>query len=475
MKSANVNSKYLIPILTAICLGAVVTPIMNSMVSVFLPVMYAEFDVSTAEMGLMKTSYMLAGIVFMLPAVKVVEKLGYKKSFLLGAAVFSILLLLSAFTPNYPYLLTVRALTGFFIVFVQITGLAIIKCIFAPEQQGFAIGIYTAGMSIASFIGPLFGGVLTEFLDWRVNFLVTIPFLMLSCVLLYFSLRGKEFYGKKTGSDWGGYVLFGCMTFCLMNGLADFNDPFAVWFIAAGILFLAGFIICERKVKTPALNLQLFSKNKHFTRASAALLLSYCATTGITDIISLYLQYIGKLTPTETSIIFLLQPAIQVIGSPIVGKLADKMETKHLTVSGMGIIMLGALFLSCTGWLPIPPVIIVLTGFGLIGVGVVLFSAPNTKLVMGSVSREDAATASGLVAVLRKIGGLISVAVSMKVLSLGLAGAGEGAESAFMAGMQGAMLVCAAFAFAGMLFSWFKERKPSESEENGESSGGNRT
>lgn len=476
MESANVNIKFLIPILTAICLGAVVTPIMNSMVTIFLPVMYAEFDVSSAEIGLMKTSYMLAGIIFMLPAIKLVEKIGYKKSFLLGAALFAILLLLSAFTPNYPYLLTMRILTGFFIVFVQITGLAIIKCIFAPEQQGFAIGIYTAGMSIASFVGPVFGGVLTEFLDWRVNFLVTIPFLLLSCVLLYFSLRGKEFYGKKTGSDWGGYVLFGCMTFCLMNGLSGFDEPFAIYFIAAGILFLIGFIICERKVKAPALNLQLFSKNKQFTRASAALLLSYCATTGITDIISLYLQYIGKLTPTETSIIFLLQPAIQVIGSPIVGKLADKMETKHLTVSGMGIIMLGALFLSCTGWIPIPPVILVLIGFGLIGVGVVLFSAPNTKLVMGSVSREDAATASGLVAVLRKIGGLLSVAVSMKVLSLGLSGAGgQGAESAFTSAMQGAMLVCAAFAFVGMLFSWFKERKPSESESNGETSCGNRT
>ena len=88
MKSANVNSKYLIPILTAVCLGAVVTPIMNSMVTIFLPVMYAEFDVSTAEMGFMKTSYMLAGIIFMLPAVKVVEKLGYKKSFLLGTALW---------------------------------------------------------------------------------------------------------------------------------------------------------------------------------------------------------------------------------------------------------------------------------------------------------------------------------------------------------------------------------------------------
>lgn len=473
MALETIRTKSLILILTAICLGAVITPIMNSMVTVFLPVMYAEFNVSTAEMGLMKTSYMLAGIIFILPAIKIVEKLGYKKSFLLGAAAFAIFLFLSAFTPNYPYLLTMRILTGFFIVFVQITGLAILKCIFAPEQQGFAIGIYTAGMSIASFIGPLFGGVLTEFLDWRVNFLVTIPFLLLSCVLLFISLRGKEYYGKKTRSDWVGYVLFGCMTFCLMNGLAGFDEPFALHFIAAGILFLVGFIICERKVKAPALNLQLFSRNKQFTRASVALLLSYCSTTGITDIISLYLQYIGKLTPTETSIIFLLQPAIQVVGSPLVGKLADKMETKYLTVSGMGLIMLGVLFLSCAGWISIPPVIHVLIGFGLLDIGVVLFSAPNTKLVMGSVSREDAATASGLVAVLRKIGGLLSVAISMKVLSLGLSGAGDGAaESVFTSAMQAAMLVCATFAFIGMLFSWFKERKPSEIEGNGEALGG---
>ncbi|HJJ95698.1 MAG TPA: hypothetical protein O0W79_03875, partial [Methanocorpusculum sp.] len=67
-----IRNKSHILILTAICLGAVITPIMNSMVTVFLPVMYAEFNVSTAEMGLMKTSYMLAGIIFMLPAIKIV-------------------------------------------------------------------------------------------------------------------------------------------------------------------------------------------------------------------------------------------------------------------------------------------------------------------------------------------------------------------------------------------------------------------
>ena len=287
MTHTNTAVKALVPILIAICLGAVITPIMNSMVTVFLPVMYAEFNVSPSEIGLMKTAYMLAGIIFMLPAIRVVEKLGYKKSFLLGAAAFAVLLFLSALTPNYPYLVTMRVLTGFFIVFVQITGLAILKCIFPPEKQGFAIGIYMAGMSIASFIGPLFGGILTEFLNWRINFLVTIPFLLISCILLFFSLRGKDFYGNKTRSDWIGYVLFGCMMFCLMNGLAGFDEPLAPVFIGAGILFLIGFIICERKVKSPALNLQLFSKSPQFTRASVALLLSYCATTGITDIISM--------------------------------------------------------------------------------------------------------------------------------------------------------------------------------------------
>lgn len=468
MELEHVNHKSLILILIAISLGAVITPIMNSMVTIFLPIMYDEFNVSVAEMGLMKTSYMMAGIIFMLPAVKLVEKIGYKKSFIIGATVFAILLLLSAFTPNYPYLLTMRTLTGFFIVFVQITGLAIIKCIFSPEQQGFAIGIYTAGMSIASFISPVFGGVLTEFFDWRVNFLVTIPFLLIASGLLFFGLRGKEFYGKKTHSDWAGYVLFGCMTCTLMNGLSDFDEPFAIYFIAAGILFLIGFIICERKVKHPALNLQLFSKNKQFARASAALMLSYCATTGITDIISLYLQYIGKLTPTETSFIFLLQPAIQIIGSPIVGKLADKIETKYLTVSGMGIVMFGILFLSCAGWIPLPVVVHVVLSFGLIGIGVVLFSAPNTKLVMGSVDKEDAATASGLVAVLRKSGGLLSVAISMKVLSLGLVNAGEQvAESTITSAMQGALWVCAAFALIGMICSWFKEKKPSDTKDAG--------
>ena len=130
----------------------------------------------------------------------------------------------------------------------------------------------------------------------------------------------------------------------------------------------------------------------------------------------------------------------------------------------MGIIMIGALFLSAAGWLPLQPVVHVLIGFGLIGIGVVLFSAPNTKLVMGSVPREDAATASGLIAVLRKIGGLLSVAIAMKVLALGLGNAAEATAAAFTSAMQGAMLVCAAFALLGMLFSWFKETKIPEPE-----------
>jgi len=114
--------------------------------------------------------------------------------------------------------------------------------------------------------------------------------------------------GARGAFDWIGSFIYGLSIALVMYGLSRLPDPFGGILVAAGLTGGAGFIAWERRLTSPILNLSLFRGNRAFTFSSLAALINYLATTAVTFLLSLYLQYIKGLTPQQAGLVLIAQP-----------------------------------------------------------------------------------------------------------------------------------------------------------------------
>ncbi|MEE1135656.1 MAG: MFS transporter [Methanocorpusculum sp.] len=456
------SKKHQYLVLAATSLGVLMNPLLASMIILALPHVGADFLVSARNLGWMSTAYILSNAICLVPGAWVVDKVGYKKSFIAGSIIVTATCLLAGFAPNYEILLACRILSGLGVSLLMITSLAILTRIFPKEKRGFVIGINTTTVYIGLTLGPFLGGILTETLGWRALFLVMAPAVLISGLLLFFFMK-TEFTIPVKKFDFGGAVLYGVSMLSLMYGLSTITDNGSIFLAAAGLVLFAVFIWYELRRTNPLLHVNLFFKNKRFARSSYAALLNYAAVYAVTYMVSLYLQSVGQLNAAEAGMIILFQPLIQVLVTPIAGKLSDKVDAKYLVTIGMvltvaGLILLSGLGLSMTN---VAAYIAVTQVF--IGLGAALFSAPNTSSIMGSVAPAEYSMASSVVSVVRQVGMLISMAVCMAAVSFFVGGSdmlGPDMYAEFVEALRVSMIICTGLGIIGIFFSWFRGTAP---------------
>ncbi|HJJ28720.1 MAG TPA: MFS transporter [Methanocorpusculum sp.] len=454
-------------VLIATSTGAIITPLLSTMLILAMPEIGELFTVSARDLGWLSTAYILANAVCLVPGAWFVDKLGYKKSFITGCVICAIACTLAVFSPSYPFIILARVITGAGISLCMITSIAILTRIFPKNKRGFVIGINTTMVYAGLSIGPVLGGVLTEFCGWQSLFICVPPLVLAAALLMHFFLK-EEFTEPVQKFDKLGTILYAVALIALMYGLSTITDTGSVFFVIAGLLLSAVFVFYELRVKTPILHIRLFFENKRFARSSYAALLNYAAAYSVTYMVSLYLQSVGALSALEAGLVMLFMPVVQVIATPIAGKLADRFDPKYLVTLGMVLTIVGLLTLAALGFFGTDFITYIAAAQFTIGLGAALFSAPNTTAIMSSVPKHEYSTASGVVSVVRQIGMLFSMAICMASISLIVGGTkllGPAMHAQFILAMQIAMLVSAGLAVLGVFFSWFRGALPEGVEE----------
>jgi MFS family permease len=179
---------------------------------------------------------------------------------------------------------------------------------------------------------------------------------------------------------------------------------------------------------------------------------------------SRYLQEIGALSPTEAGLIMMVQSVVQVFFTLWAGKVATRLDMRILPTLGMLITCCAlAMMLFVTETLNIP---LLMVSLATLGIGLGLFSAPNTIAVMSYVRREQYNSASGLIATVRQFGMMVSMGIATLLISLFL-GADTALEPSnhgtFMMILRYAWSICIVLCAVGAVFSWF--RGPSYNED----------
>ena len=459
-------------VLAATSIGAIMTPLLGTMIILAMPLIGTEFSVSARDLGWLSTAFILANAICLVPASWFVDKIGYKKSYIIGTAVVAVACFLSVFAPNYGALIALRVITGAGISLVMITSIAILTRIFPKTKRGFVIGINTTMVYVGLTLGPFLGGVLTDAFGWQSLFLLAAPLVAISGIFILIFLK-TEFTEPVAKFDKLGTLLYAAATFCLMYGISTITDKGSLILAAVGLALFIVFIIYELRRENPILHIGLFTKNKRFARSSYAALLNYASSYAVVYMLSLYLQSIGQLSATEAGLIMLFQSLIQVIFTPVTGKLADKIDPKYLATAGMALTIAGLVLLSGIGLSGADARGYIMVIQVLIGLGVALFSAPNTTTIMNSVPKQEYSTASGIIAVVRQYGMLISMGICMAAISVFVGSTellNEAMYADFAFALKVSMLICAGLAAIGLLFSWFRGKAPADvsGEEQGQ-------
>jgi MFS family permease len=201
-----------------------------------------------------------------------------------------------------------------------------------------------------------------------------------------------------------------------MYGFSLLPDVAGVGLILAGVAGLGLFAAYELKVTQPVLKLELFSKNRTFAFSSLAALINYSATSAVTFLLSLYLQYLKAFTPQQAGLVLIAQPIVQASFSPMAGRLSDRVEPRIVASLGMTLTSTGLLSLILVS--TSTPLWTIVFRLVVLGFGFALFSSPNMNAIMTSVQKRDYGVASGIAGTARLVGQMLSMGITMLLFAL---------------------------------------------------------
>jgi EmrB/QacA subfamily drug resistance transporter len=402
-------------------LSSFLTPLALATVNVALPSIGREFAVDALSLGWIATSYILTAAMFLIPFGKIADIWGRKKVFLWGTFVFSAASLLLGFSSSAGMLIGLRALQGIGGAMLFGTGIAILSSVFPVGERGRVLGINVASVYLGLSCGPFVGGILTQHLGWRSIFFINVPVGLFIVVLCLKTLKEEWAEARGQPFDLLGSCIYSTMIFALMGGLVYLPGLAGISLCLAGVLAMVFFVFWERKTPDPILDMALFSKNRVFTLSNIAALINYSATFAVGFLLSFYLQHIRALTPQATGVLLIAQPIVQAVFSPLAGRLSDRVEPRIVASTGMGLTALGLFFLSFLR--ADTPFWFIVGSLALLGFGFALFSSPNTNAIMSSVVSRFYGVASSMLATMRLLGQMLSMAIAMIIFTIYFGGA----------------------------------------------------
>jgi EmrB/QacA subfamily drug resistance transporter len=442
----------------AATLGGFLMPFMSSSVNIALPAIGRDFPSAAVTLAWVPTAALLAAAALVVPLGRLADLLGRRRVFLAGVVVFTLASLAAALSRSVGQLILARAAQGAGAAAVFGTGVAILTSVLPPGERGRALGLNVAAVYLGLSIGPFAGGYLTSAFGWRSVFAAIIPVGLLMIVLLVVWLKGEWAGARGERYDWPGALLFVAMQLTLLLGLTRLTSPSGGVLLAVGLVVMAGFVWWERRAPSPVLELALLRRNTVFAMSSLAALINYAATFAVGFLLSLYLQYVRGLSPSQAGLVLVAQPVMMMLVSPFAGGLSDRHEPRFVASLGMGLSALGMGALAFLGLET--PIALVAVCLAVLGIGFGLFTSPNTNALMGAVEPRQYGVASGFAGAMRLTGQVFSMGIAMLIFAayLGPVPAQGAPPLLLVAGTRTALGLFAALCAVGVLPSLARGR-----------------
>jgi len=430
-------------------LGAFIAALDVVVVATALPTMRTHLGASLSDLEWTINAYNLVFACLMLTGAALGDRFGRRRMYVLGLCVFVLGSVAAALSTSAGMLIAARVVEGAGgAVMVPLT-LTLISDAFPAEQRGTAIGIWGGVTGLGVAAGPVLGGAIVQGISWQWIFWINVPVGLITAALSASRLR--ESRGPRPQLDIIGLVLAGIGMFALT--WAAVRAPARGWSsaevtgaLAAGVVFVAGFLVWERRARFPMLPLAYF-RRRGFSSANAVIFFQFASLIGSVFFIAQLFQVGLGYSPLGAGLRILVWTAMPMLVAPVAGGLADKVGNRPFMFFGMILQAAGL------GWLAavakagvtygalVGPLIVA-------GVGISMCFPTVANAVTGSVPAEDVGVAAGTNNALNALGGVFGVAILAAVFA---AHGSYASPASFISGFRPAEWVAAALAAVGVV------------------------
>jgi len=364
---------------------------------------------SQLEWAINSYTLVFAGLLF--TAGILADRFGRRITLTIGLALFGIASLVSAYATSPDQLIWARALMGLGAAAVMPATLSIISNVFDPRERGRAIGVWAGAVGLGVAIGPIVGGILLEHFWWGSVFLINVP-IVIAGVALVLILVPESKDPRPGKIDVIGVLLsivgLSLLTYGVIEGGdKGFGQPEAWGTLVGAVAVLTAFILYERRIEFPSLDVKLFAI-REFSASVGAIGLVFFAAMGAMFFSAFYLQLVRGYGPLASGALFVPFAAAQMIFAPRSAAMVKRFGPK--LVSTVGLLLVAA---GLSGWIFVgqdTPIWIVGALFFLMGVGMANVMPPATEAIMAALPREKAGVGSAVSNTIRQIGGALGVA-----------------------------------------------------------------
>ena len=373
-----------------------------------VPAIASEFGMNNIFQNWITTLTALVIAVFTLPAGQISGKYGVKKSLIAGVSIFLLASIGACLSFSTESFLICRVFQGIGIAFSNVSAIAMVVQAVKPQNRGKALGFTVTGIYLAGSLSPVFSGFLVHNFGWRAMFYFVIPFLILCIILMILKIPKEWKTYEDSKIDTLGYILYGVGISLFIYGFTNLMNEFGFISVIVGLILLIIFGYYELKIETPAFNMNLF-RNMKFTSSNVAALCSYLAIASLTTILNYHFQYVRGWNAQISGLMLIVTPIIMAIMAPNSGKLSDKIHPQKLAAIGMSITTVALLiliFLDAN-----MPIYLIVIAMILQGIGMGLFTTPNTNAIMSSVPPNETPNASAAQSAMRTIGQTMSLGI----------------------------------------------------------------
>jgi EmrB/QacA subfamily drug resistance transporter len=435
--------------LAIVSVGLFMVVLDNLVVSVALPSIHRDLGASIQALEWTVNAYTLSYAVLLLTGAALGDRFGRKRMFMAGVALFTVSSAAAALAPSIGLLIVARTIQGAGAAIATPLTLTLLADAYPPDRRGFAIGVWSGISGIAVALGPLVGGAMVQAASWHWIFWINVP--IGAALVPLAAARLGESFGPSRDLDLPGLALGSSGLFGVVFGLIrsqslGWTNTQVLVSLAAGAALIVGFVIQERRTKTPMLPMEFFAR-RGFSVTNAVSLSMYFGMFGSVFFLSQFLQNVLGNSPLQAGVKLLVWTGSTMIVAPLSGYFSERYGSRVFMAAGLGLqaIALGWLALETSVDMSYASMI---GPFVLGGSGMALVFAPSANAVLASVRSDQAGKASGATNAIRELGGVLGIAVLATVFT---SHGGYASPAAFVSGLTPAMWVGAAVLALGAL------------------------
>jgi EmrB/QacA subfamily drug resistance transporter len=421
-------------VLAVCCTSLLIAGLDVTAVNVALPAVQRDLNTSVSGLQWTIDAYTLTVAGFLMLSGSTADRLGRRRVFQAGLALFTAGSLACSLAPGLSWLIAFRAVQGLGASMLNPVALSIVTATFTdPRERARAIGVWSGTIGLSLALGPVIGGLLVTSAGWRSVFWINVP-VGVAAITLTALFVPESRAASARRPDAVGQVLvvtvLAAVTYAIVEGShRGYGSPPIVGLLVLAAAAATALVAYERRREQPLIDPEFF-RSIPFTGAAVTAVAAFVALSGFLFLNTLYLQDVRGYSALHAGLLTAPMAVATAIASPVSGRLtANRGPRPPLVAAGLLIALAALMLTRVTG---ATPPLALLPAYVLFGIGFGLVNTPITTTAVAGMPRAQAGVSAAVASTGRQIGNCLGVAVLGSLVAAHGA-AGDAAGDAFTA------------------------------------------